>query len=269
MGRRPLEGKRNIIKNYIRKNPTCIYRDIRRDTKLKVERYYKNMGEAYRDAGVKLSKNLTKRNRDEQKRDVTNFIRKNPGCTVTEIQDVTRVTIPRVFGSILNAYKMADVKYVKKEIKDGVRNPLVIKRYKKFEKRIIKLLEKLGKVKAQVRISSGIVDCLFNYNHETFVVEIKDYRSKKNITMSDIKQLIRYMKVLNHKKGLIICPKESFPKKKNTRNIYIENLSINILSEEDLRGEHVLIWHDDRLQHFLKKPIDGGSNPSVPIFCKT
>ena len=227
--------KRKILKDYIRKNPECTSIDIKKNTSIKVERLYKSMKEAYKDAGVKLSKNLTKRDRKEQIKEVITYIGKNPGCTVNEITEATRVTIPRVFKSILKAYEMAGVKYPKREVTEGIKNPYVIKRCKKFEKRIIDILGVWGKTKSQVRISNKIIDCLFEYGGENFVVEIKDYRVR-NITMSDVKQLIKYMNLVNYKKGLIICPKESFPKKKNSRNVYIDNLMIKILSEEDLRG---------------------------------
>ena len=42
------------------------------------------------------------------------------------------------------------------------------------------------------------------------------------------------MKYLKYRNGWIICPKQSFPKRKNCRNIYIENFAIDIYSEEDL-----------------------------------
>jgi hypothetical protein len=50
---------------------------------------------------------------------------------------------------------------------------------------------------------------------------------------------MRYMVELKVSHGLLICPKESFPKRKNGRNIYKGGLSIRILSEEDLRGHGI------------------------------
>lgn len=231
-----LENKREIVREYIRKNPKCTYKEIRRDTKIKVERIYQNLKAAYKDANVILSKNLTKRNIDEQKQDIISFIKSNPGCTTIDIRDEIGVNITRIFGSIVNAYREAGVSYPKKEITSGVRNPYVVKRCKDFEKRIIKLLSKLGKVEPKIRTSAGIIDCLFWYKGEPFVVEVKDYRGKNNITMHEIKQLIRYMESLDYNQGFIICPKESFPKRKNSRNIYKDNRTIRIVSEEDLRG---------------------------------
>lgn len=234
-----LTEKRDIIRNYIRKNRGCTYLDIRNATKLKVERYYKNMRDAYTDAGVELSKNLTKRNREKQRMDAITFIKNNPACTVTEIQNKTGVNVIRLFGSIINAYEAAGIEYPHKDVTSGVANPAVIKRCNKFEKNIINLLREFGEVKPKVRMKACIVDCLFKYNRTTFVVEIKDFRGKNNITMHEIKQLVRYMKVLNFKRGLLICPKEKFPKRKYYRNIYINDLEITLLSEEDLRGRSI------------------------------
>lgn len=228
-----------MVKKYIQANPNCTYKDIKNDTKIKVERLYKNMKAAYEDANVKLSKNLTKRNKKEQKKDVINFIKNHPGCTVIQIQENTKVNVSRTFGTIINAYKKAKIKYPQKEVTSGVMDPFVIARCNKFEKSIIKKLNGLGEVESKIRTSAGIVDCLFNYNNQIFVVEIKDFRGKNNITMFEIKQLIRYMKALNYKEGLLICLKQSFPKRKNGRNIYIDNLRVRILSEEDLRERSI------------------------------
>ena len=116
----------------------------------------------------------------------------------------------------------------------------MIKRCKSFERKIITLLGTIGEVESQVKISVGIIDCLFNYQGSLFTVEIKDFRGRNNITMHEIKQLVNYMKAINCKNGLLICPKESFPKRKNGRNIYIDGLNIKLLSEEDLRGYSII-----------------------------
>ena len=104
-----LNDKRMVVRNYIRAHSNCTYFDIKRDTKIKVKRIYKNMKDAYEDAGVAFSKNLTKRNVMEQKREVIIFIRNNPNCSVIDIQKQIRVNVGRVFGGIANAYKEADV----------------------------------------------------------------------------------------------------------------------------------------------------------------
>ncbi len=239
MNKSPIKEKKELVREYIRNNPKCTYRDIRKNTKIKVERVYKNMKEAYKDAGIELSKNLIKRNRKEQTKEVVNFIKKNPTCTVLEIQNSVRVSVPRLFGSIIDAYKLANVKYPKKEVTSGVVNYSIIKRSKEFEIKMIERLKNIGDVKTKIRTKSGVVDCLFNYKNKNFVVEIKDFRARNNITMSQIKQLVKYMRSLNYEYGLIICPKKSLPKRKNGRKVYIDNFKIKIISEDELRGRSI------------------------------
>jgi len=232
----PLEKKREIIKDYITRNPKCTCKDIKRATKLKIERVYQNLKEAYADAKVPLSESLKKRKILQQKREVIRFIQNNPKSTVPEIVNATKVNIARTFCSIIYAYKLAGIEYVCRDISSGVMNPFVAKRSREFESEVIGLLRKFGEVKPKVKTSCGVADCIFKYGTKTFVVEIKDFRARNNITMSQIKQLVQYMNAMGQKNGLIICPKESFPKRKNSKKLYISNLFISILSEEDLRG---------------------------------
>ncbi|MBU1246002.1 MAG: hypothetical protein ABIJ20_00135 [Nanoarchaeota archaeon] len=107
-----LKSKKNIVINYIQKNPNATYQEIKKNTKLKVERLFSEcMKGAYKAAGIPFSKSLSKRGKNKMIYDVITFIRKHPGCTVTEVQNATKVSIPKVFGSITNAYKKAGVEY--------------------------------------------------------------------------------------------------------------------------------------------------------------
>lgn len=234
-----LDEKRKIVRSYIQTTPNCTYLDIRRDTKIKVERIYKNMKVAYEDADVVFSKNLRRRGIIEQKTDAIKFIQNNPVCTVTEIQKNTGVNVERAFGSIANAYKAAGINYPEKQVTTGVMNPVVIKRCNEYEKNIIKNLRKFGEVIPKVRTPAGIIDCVFIYQNKKFIVEIKDFRGKNNITMYELKQLTRYMKSLRCKNGILVCPKNKFPKKNPCRNVYIGDMKILFLSEEDLRGRRI------------------------------
>jgi hypothetical protein len=57
--------------------------------------------------------------------------------------------------------------------------------------------------------------------------------------MSELKQLKKYMESLEITKGILVCPKSSLPKRKNGRNVYIENLSLFITTEEAIRGRSI------------------------------
>lgn len=234
-----VKEKRKMLREYIRGHPQCTSRDIKRDTKIKIERVYNGLKSAYEDANIQLPPHLMRRNIKQQKEEVITFIRNNPEVTIPQIRDKLNVNIVRVFGSIRNAYKEAGITYPNREINFGVCDPQVMRRCLTYEKEVISILKGLGTVKPKVRTFNGIIDCLFECKNRCFVVEIKDFRARNNITMSQIKQLITYMKELNFKDGLLICPKSSFPKRKNSRNLFIGSLRINILSEEDLRGRSI------------------------------
>lgn len=47
------------------------------------------------------------------------------------------------------------------------------------------------------------------------------------------------MKSLSNKNGIMICPKDKFPKRNLGRNVYIDDMEITFLSEEDLRGRRI------------------------------
>ena len=137
----------------------------------------------------------------------------------------------RIFGSVVTAYKEAGINYPERQVTSGVMNPLVIKRCNEFEKNIISALRDLGEVIPKVRTPAGIVDCIFIYQNKKFVVEIKDFRGKNNITMYELNQLARYMKSLAYKNGILVCPKDKIPKRNACRNVYIDGMEISFLSE--------------------------------------
>ncbi|MBT4445852.1 hypothetical protein HOA92_04275 [archaeon] len=228
--------KRKIIRDFIVKNPTCTYLDIKNNTKIKVERIYQNMPAAFLDAGVALPIRYYKRNKDNQKEEVISFLKRNPGATVIEIQEVTGVNIPREFGSIKDVYKLAGVRYPEREVTSGVMNPDVCKRSILFEKFVVDEFSKYGEVFPKVRCNKGITDAIFVKDNIKYVVEVKDFRGRNNITKSQIKQILRYMKDLDIREGFIVCPEESFPKRNNSRNLFIGDFKIRIISPKEICG---------------------------------
>lgn len=106
------EKEKELIK-YLRKNPIATYRQIKEDTKIKVERIYpkNSMRQAYLKAGIPFSKSLRKRTRKQMFEEVIKFIKKNPTATTVNIIKELGINIPRVFGTIVNAYSAAGIKY--------------------------------------------------------------------------------------------------------------------------------------------------------------
>lgn len=234
-----IQEKRKAVVKYITEHPNCTCKEIARNTKIKIERIYGSLKEAYVAAGISLSNNLTKRNRCDQRKEVIDFIRNDPGATVQKIRDNLHVNITRLFGSITIAYQEANIEYPKRDMASGICDPKILHRCHSYEKEIISFLKTIGEVEPKVRTSKGIADCLFKYNNQWLVVEIKDFRGRNNISKSQIDQMIGYMTSLNIKEGFLICPRSSFPKRKNSRNLFIGEFRIHIISDEELRGRSI------------------------------
>ncbi len=233
------EKRQAQIRDFFISHPNCTVLQIRKATKLKVERYYKNLKEAYLDAGVPLSKNLTKRNLEEHRKQVIELIKNSEECTVPDIERIG-INIYRTFGSIKNAYLSAGVIYRKKEPKSGVIVPEIAQRAHNFEREVFDLLTNLGQVQRYVKTTEGTVDCLLHTVSASYAVEIKDYRAKNNVGLYEFRQLVRYMKALNLENGMIICPKCSLPKRKLRREIIINNCKIQLIAVEELRGRSTI-----------------------------
>ncbi|MFH1840408.1 MAG: restriction endonuclease [Nanoarchaeota archaeon] len=200
-----LELNRSIVTNYIKKNPNATYREIRKNTKLKVERLFPGcMKGAYNAAGVPFSKHLSKRTKEEMLRTVIKFIKKNPSANTVIIKRELEIEIPKTFGRLKEAYRVAGVEHVPKIKVSGTAIPEIRMRSIDFENKVIKFLESKGKVKSKIRTKKGKqADALFYLGDKTYVIEIKNY-VKKKITLSEIKQIIRYMEELNHKDGILV-----------------------------------------------------------------
>lgn len=227
--------RKRCVENYVRQHPSCTDRDIRRDLKMKAENTHGSMRKAYAAAGILFSKHLRKRSPAQQRQEAIDFIRCHPGCTVTEIRDNVRVCIPRVFGSIAAAYRLAGIKYTPKTIDHGVRSLFVVTRSHSYEREVLRTLGQYGTIISHVRCTAGIADAVFIRDGQQVVIEVKDFRARNNITMSQIKQLDAYMNTLQIRRGLLICPEESFPVKKNTRDITLGKNYIKIVSLDEVK----------------------------------
>jgi hypothetical protein len=235
------QEKKELIRNYLKQNPTATYNQIRKDTKLKLERIYgKNcVKNAYLDAKIPFSKPLLKRTKTEMRKQTIKYIQNNPKTanTVTILKNIN-VNIPRTFGTIREAYKLAKVEYFPQYKIHGSALYKIRRRAVEFETNILTYLEKFGKVKKKIRLSNRKeVDGLLIYKNQKFVIEIKNY-IKKNITLSEIKQLIGYMKYMNCRKGLII---HSYPKNKKSKRIKIKDLEITLIYHNQLNNFQEII----------------------------
>lgn len=200
-----LKIKKQILLDYIRKNQNATYRQIRKDTKIKVERIFPGMmKEAWKAAGVPFSKHLRKRTRSQLIKEVIECIKRNPTMNTVIIKKELGIDIPKVFGKIENAYKIAGVTYKPNINVVGIALPEIQLRANNFEKEVADFLRSKGRLRRNVKIyRNKRADALFYYKGRRYVIEVKNY-IKKKLTFSDIKQVIGYMKALNCYNGVLI-----------------------------------------------------------------
>ncbi|MBS3072302.1 restriction endonuclease [Candidatus Pacearchaeota archaeon] len=222
---------KKIVYGYIKNNPNASYRDIKNATRIKIERLFEHgMRQAYLEAGVSFSKPLQKRNRKEMIKEVIQYIQKNPKSTITEIQNNTRVTIPKIFKTIHNAYKLAEIPYPQRKRYTGSENAEIRKRAADFEDEAINLLSTRGKLIKHYRTKYGIADALLDMEDKKIIIEVKDYQ-KKNITFHELKQLYRYILGTEHCcDGILVTNKNKWKKGK----VYIENNRISVISLDQI-----------------------------------
>ncbi len=227
-----VEDYKKKLTVYLRKNPTATYIQIKTDTKIKIERLYSGgIKEAFKEANVPLHGYLLRRNKKQQKLDVLEFIKSNPGCTVVEIYSVCKVWPARIFGSIEKAYELAGEKYPKRTVPSTV-NKEIRKRAYAFEDKVIKRLNLLGETVKYFRTNNGVADVLLKTGPKRYIIEIKDYRSKNNITMSEIKQLNRYIEGTEKCcDGFIVTNPGSKGKRSK---LYIDGNEISIITFDEI-----------------------------------
>lgn len=221
------EEKREIVRNYIRNNPKCTYKEIKKDTKIKIERIYSGMKEAYRDVGVEEPRTLIRYPKEKRKKMIIGYIKKNPKTSINDIRANLNINPLFVFDSIKDAFKAANIKYPKLRKPYGAMLKKIKNRAINFEREIIRILGKLGKVEYQVWTGRGCADAVLVINDKRYVVEIKDYKTE-NIGLKEARQLKKHMENLNCENGILIC---NF---KNRDKIYIGNNEIKVITKEEL-----------------------------------
>ena len=113
MRRKYLPGeKREIIIEFIRKNPKTTYREIKKKTCLNVNKEFKNgLKEAFKESNIKFPRTFERKTRDEKKKIIIDYIKKNQNVGMQVIAKETKINPSNVFRSIKDAYKLAEVKY--------------------------------------------------------------------------------------------------------------------------------------------------------------
>ncbi len=205
------EEKRKKIIELIKKNPYLTVPEITIKSRAHPYRLFKGLDEIYKKAGVKkIGEGEKIKNR--KRKDVINFIKKNCLATQREINKACNTHVQTIFKKgIFGAYEKANIKYPFKRLKlYGTTLKEIKKRAKDFEDKIAVILSGYGKVNQLVKTKRGVADIILERKSRKIIVEIKDYQ-KKDISISQVKQLNKYVEDCNTDIGLLICHKK--PKK--------------------------------------------------------
>lgn len=208
---RSREEKEKEIIRLVKENPLITVIELRKRTKTNPYNFFKNMKEIYKKAGRKEINNHEKRRANIKER-VIEFIKKHPLTTQREINKLCRTHVQELFrGGIFGAYREAGIKFPHERLKlYGTVLKEIKQRARTFEERIAVKLSRYGKVNKLVKTKRGFANIIFEKKNKRVVIEIKDYKSK-DISISQIKQLNRYLEDCNCNLGLLICHKK--PKK--------------------------------------------------------
>ena len=133
-----LERRKELVRDFIRKNPYATFLDIKKKIHTKVNKVYLGgMEEAFEAAGVAKPRTLKFKNKEERRRIVIDFIRKNPLVGGQKIKKETKINIQTIFKDTKEAFEAAGIKYPRSEF-----IKLKNRSYKERKKRVISLLKK-------------------------------------------------------------------------------------------------------------------------------
>ncbi|MEK6889044.1 MAG: hypothetical protein AABW80_02955 [Nanoarchaeota archaeon] len=210
---REKEAKRKKIIEELRKNPLLGVDKIGKQLNTHPHSLFKNVKEIYELAGIPYLNGWHKRKLNKRI-EIVNYIRKNPFATQREINNSCKTHVQLVFDDgIFEAYEKSGTTFpyqrlklhgaVLKEIKNEARL---------FEEKIAKVLSGYGAVSRLVRTKRGFADIILERKNNKVAIELKNYKSHE-ISISQIKQLNKYLEDIGSNLGFLICLKK--PKKDN------------------------------------------------------
>lgn len=201
------EKLRKKVINLIKENPYFTSQEIYEKIGVNIYNIFKNMQEVYELAGLKPV-SFRKKRKIKKQNEVISYIIKHPEATQWQINKNCKTHVQELFdGGIREVFQKAGVEYPEsRRILYGTVKFSIKRRSLIFQRRVVNLLKRFGKVKEQVRTKNGRVDVVFHYKEQIIPIEIKDYRSKP-ISKSEMKQIEKYLNDLNCKFGIIISSK--------------------------------------------------------------
>ena len=263
------DERRQIIIDYIKKNPTAGGQTIAKDTKINFLTVFKNTKEAFRAANVFYPREnfieLIKRSANERRQKIIKLVKENPLMSFGEIGKLTNTHPHSLFKNTKEIYNLAELPFFDKGYKRRInKQNLVIGYLKnnnlatqreinracktkvqelfkrgifeayekadilfpyerlklhgtaikdikddavKFEEDIARKLSGYGNVNRLVKTKRGIADIILERKGKKVAIEVKNYKSHE-ISISQIKQLNRYIEDINTSLGFLVCIKK-------------------------------------------------------------
>ena len=228
------ENKKKEIIELIKEDSLITIPEIMEKTKTHIDFYFKNMKEIYDKAGIKFIDGH-KKQKLRKIRLVINYIKRNNLATQKEINWACKTHVQEIFNKgIFEAYKMAGIDFPYDRLRlYGTATKKIRKRSENFENLISTKLKGYGKVNRLVRTKRGIADIIFERKDKKAIIEVKDYQAK-DISISQVNQLLKYLEDCNCNLGILICHKK--PKKDkfligNNKIFVIEKTELNRIPE--------------------------------------
>lgn len=224
----PQEKREHLI-GIVRTNPQATISQLMEEVRTNPYRLFDNIKELYEKAGVRRILGYEKRTLNIKEK-IINFIRNNPLATQREINKSCKTHVQEMFAEgIFGAYKEAGIKFPYGRLRMyGAAIKEINKRARSFEDKIALKLSGYGKVNRLIKTKRGFADIILERKDKKIVIEIKDYKAK-DVSISQVKQLNRYLEDCKCNLGILICHKK--PRKDS---FLIGENKIFILEESEL-----------------------------------
>lgn len=209
--KRDADVRRKKIIELIKKDPLMGFDKVGNITNTHPHSLFKNTKEIYKAAGIPFVSKGDKR-RIKKQNLVVEYIKKNTFATQREINRVCKTKVQVLFSKgIFDAYLMAGVTFPYNRLKfHGSALKEIREDAERFELEITKILSGYGSVNRLVRTKRGIADIILERKEKKVAVELKNYKCHE-ISISQIKQVNRYLEDIGSNLGFLVCLKK--PKK--------------------------------------------------------
>src|SRR3989344_1423816 len=206
--KRSKEEKKKELIAAIKNNPSITLNELTSKIRAKPYNFFKGMKEMYKKAGVSKIEVGEKR-KDKKKKKVIEFIRNNSFATQREINTNCRTHVHDLFKEgIFDAYKGAGIDFPYERLKlHGTAIKEIRQRANDFEESIAMKLSGYGNVKRLVKTKRGFADIIFERKNKKAIIEVKNYEAK-DISISQVNQLNKYLEDCNCNLGFLICIKK-------------------------------------------------------------